>query len=181
MSIPGKLLIALLSALVVSAVAGVFFSNIGFGALFAPSAVSAVLAVILSHRALPMPNGLQPGTESEATPRTVNGQQKSRPGAGGKSRKAKQGGEKKEKPKPRPEDRPTASEGAAALETGTVKWFNGTKGFGFLIRESGEEVFVHHRSIQGEGRRSLRDGASVRFRVVSTEKGPQAEDVEQLS
>ena len=63
-------------------------------------------------------------------------------------------------------------------EFGAVKWFNVSKGFGFITLDSGEEVFVHFRSILGEGRRSLRDGQRVRLRVVDTDKGPQAEDVE---
>ena len=58
-----------------------------------------------------------------------------------------------------------------------MKWFNGTKGFGFIIRDNGEEIFVHYRSIAGEGRRGLRDGQAVEFRVETTDKGPQAEDV----
>jgi CspA family cold shock protein len=62
-------------------------------------------------------------------------------------------------------------------ETGTVKWFNVSKGFGFIIKEDGEEIFVHFRSIRGEGRRSLRDGQKVSFVVAESEKGPQAEDV----
>ena len=62
-------------------------------------------------------------------------------------------------------------------ETGTVKWFNVSKGFGFIIREDGEEIFVHFRSIRGEGRRSLRDGQKVSFVVAQSDKGPQAEDV----
>lgn len=62
-------------------------------------------------------------------------------------------------------------------ETGTVKWFNVSKGFGFIIRENGEEIFVHFRSIRGEGRRSLRDGQKVTFVVAQSDKGPQAEDV----
>lgn len=62
-------------------------------------------------------------------------------------------------------------------EHGTVKWFNTSKGFGFIVKDDGEEIFVHFRSIRGEGRRSLRDGQSVSFIVAESEKGPQAEDV----
>jgi CspA family cold shock protein len=68
-------------------------------------------------------------------------------------------------------------------ESGTVKWFNRSKGFGFIVRESGEEIFVHQRSIRSEGsgndqrRPSLRDGQAVSFVVVEREKGQQAEDV----
>jgi CspA family cold shock protein len=62
-------------------------------------------------------------------------------------------------------------------ERGTVKWFNSSKGFGFIVRENGEEIFVHFRSIRGEGRRGLRDGQSVSFVVAESNKGPQAEDV----
>ena len=62
-------------------------------------------------------------------------------------------------------------------EHGKVKWFNVSKGFGFIIREDGEEIFVHFRSIRGSGRRSLRDGQAVSFVVADSDKGPQAEDV----
>ena len=65
-------------------------------------------------------------------------------------------------------------------ETGTVKWFNRSKGFGFIIRENGEEIFVHHRSIRNsdDSRRSnLRDGQSVNYVVADHAKGQQAEDV----
>ncbi|QIB66761.1 cold-shock protein [Kineobactrum salinum] len=67
-------------------------------------------------------------------------------------------------------------------EQGTVKWFNSAKGFGFIIRDDGEEIFVHFRAIcgEGEGRRSLRDGQRVAFHTASSDKGPQAEDVEIL-
>jgi CspA family cold shock protein len=68
--------------------------------------------------------------------------------------------------------------GNATRERGTVKWFNVSKGFGFIVRENGEEIFVHFRSIRGEGRRGLRDGQSVTFIVAESDKGPQAEDVE---
>ena len=64
-----------------------------------------------------------------------------------------------------------------AKETGVVKWFNDKKGFGFIARENGEDVFVHHRAINATGRRSLREGDRVEFSVVKGEKGFQAEDV----
>jgi CspA family cold shock protein len=67
--------------------------------------------------------------------------------------------------------------GDATREHGTVKWFNVTKGFGFIVKDDGEEIFVHFRSIRGEGRRSLRDGQRVNFIVAQSDKGPQAEDV----
>jgi len=62
-------------------------------------------------------------------------------------------------------------------ETGTVKWFNDDKGFGFIERESGEDVFVHFSSIRGEGYKSLNDGQKVEFTVGQGQKGPQALDV----
>ena len=62
-------------------------------------------------------------------------------------------------------------------ETGTVKWFNSTKGFGFITREGQDDVFVHFSSIRGEGYRTLEDGQTVEFEVVQDEKGPQAQDV----
>ncbi len=62
-------------------------------------------------------------------------------------------------------------------ERGTVKWFNAAKGFGFITRESGEDVFVHFRSIQGKGHRSLGEGQAVIFSVAEGDKGLQAVDV----
>lgn len=62
-------------------------------------------------------------------------------------------------------------------EEGQVKWFNVSKGFGFVTRENGEDVFVHFRSIRGRGHRSLQEGQRVRFGVVESSKGLQAEDV----
>jgi len=60
---------------------------------------------------------------------------------------------------------------------GTVKWFNDGKGYGFIEREEGDDVFVHHTSIQGEGFKSLQEGQRVEFTVEQGEKGPQAVDV----
>ena len=62
-------------------------------------------------------------------------------------------------------------------ERGVVKWFNVKKGFGFITWDQGEDVFVHFRSIRGQGHRSLTEGQRVKFTVVRGDKGPQAEDV----
>ncbi len=65
----------------------------------------------------------------------------------------------------------------ADREVGTVKWFNGTKGYGFITRENGDDIFVHFTSIRGEGYRTLEDGQKVEFVVAQGEKGLQAQDV----
>ena len=65
----------------------------------------------------------------------------------------------------------------ADRERGTVKWFNDAKGFGFIERENGDDVFVHHSAIQAEGFRTLSDGQQVEFEVVQGPKGPAAESV----
>ena len=65
----------------------------------------------------------------------------------------------------------------AERETGTVKWFNDSKGYGFIAREGGDDVFVHFSGIRGEGFRSLDEGQKVEFTVVEGQKGPQAQDV----
>ena len=65
----------------------------------------------------------------------------------------------------------------AERETGTVKWFNPTKGFGFIERDGGKDVFVHYSAIGGTGYRSLEEGQHVEFTVVEGQKGPQAQDV----
>ena len=66
--------------------------------------------------------------------------------------------------------------------TGSVKWFNNDKGFGFIARENGEkDCFVHHSAIQGSGYKSLNEGDRVEFDVVQGQKGPAAENVTKLS
>ena len=62
-------------------------------------------------------------------------------------------------------------------EQGTVKWFNAAKGYGFIQRETGEDVFVHFSAIQSEGYRSLEEGQAVQFAVTKGPKGLQAEEV----
>jgi CspA family cold shock protein len=66
------------------------------------------------------------------------------------------------------------------MAKGTVKWFNDKKGFGFLSREEGDDVFVHHTSIQAEGFKTLREGQEVEFEVQDGPKGPQAVNVKAL-
>lgn len=66
----------------------------------------------------------------------------------------------------------------ANRESGTVKWFDNAKGYGFIQRQQGEDVFVHYRAIRGEGYRTLQEGQQVQFNIVQGQKGLQAEDVE---
>jgi CspA family cold shock protein len=64
---------------------------------------------------------------------------------------------------------------------GTVKWFNGSKGYGFLAREGGADVFVHYSALQGDGYRNLEEGQKVEFSVEQGPKGPQASNVVVIS
>ncbi len=66
------------------------------------------------------------------------------------------------------------------MATGSVKWFNDSKGFGFIQREDGPDVFVHHSAIVGTGFKSLQEGGRVEFEVTQGPKGPQAENVKPL-
>lgn len=66
-------------------------------------------------------------------------------------------------------------------ESGTVKWFNTSKGFGFITRDNGDDVFVHFRSIRGQGHRTLFEGQRVEFEITEGDKGLQAEDVASAS
>lgn len=73
--------------------------------------------------------------------------------------------------------RSTSPQDLGDRETGTVKWFNTSKGFGFISRDSGDDIFVHFRAIRGEGHRVLVEGQRVEFAVMQRDKGLQAEDV----
>ena len=69
----------------------------------------------------------------------------------------------------------------AQREKGTVKWFNPKKGYGFISRENGEDVFVHFKSIQDQGFRTLEEGDRVEFEVASSQKGFEAKEVKRLT
>jgi len=74
----------------------------------------------------------------------------------------------------------SSSSSNSDAETGSVKWFNVKKGYGFITRDSGDDVFVHYRNIVGDGRRSIADGQRVQFVVVDGDKGLQADEVEAI-
>jgi len=67
-----------------------------------------------------------------------------------------------------------------AQHRGTVKWFNNSKGYGFIGQEEGADVFVHYSAIQGDGFKSLQEGDTVEFEIVQGQKGPQADKVSKL-
>ena len=194
MSIPGKVLIAVLVAFAVAGIAAALDPGYTLTRALPIAAAAAVLSVVLSHRALRMPAALsagasghdQPGESGAKAVTARAGRHADRRGgrhAGrgeGKAAKKAAAASQRSAPTPahaeqRAQSQNTEREG---IEQGRIKWFDGAKGFGFIIRANGEEIFVHHRSVLGKGRHSLKDGAAVRYRVVNTDKGPQAEDVE---
>jgi CspA family cold shock protein len=75
----------------------------------------------------------------------------------------------------------TGTAGSQGKERGKVKWFSSKKGFGFITRQNGDEIFVHFRSIMGDGHRILKEGQQVEFQVGRNDKGLQAEDVVALN
>lgn len=190
MSIPGKVLIAVLVALAVAGIAAALDPGYTLTRALPIAAAAAVLSVVLSHRAPRMPAAWsagasvqgQPGESGAKAGTTGAGRHADRHAGRGEGKAAKKAAAASKRAAPRPARRAETEQahntGREGTEQGRIKWFDGAKGFGFIIRANGEEIFVHHRSVLGRGRHSLKDGAAVRYRVVNTDKGPQAEDVE---
>jgi len=157
MSLTGKLIISLVVAAIASALLGFFHGgNTAYLILFgAFSAATIVTSLLVSIK-------FTPGTKNKPV--------------SGKTSKPKKAAPRQSKPT----KKVAKTSSSANREEGEVKWFNVTKGFGFITRDNGEEIFVHFRSILGEGRRSLRDGQRVSYVVSDSDKGPQAEEVEGL-
>jgi CspA family cold shock protein len=161
MSLTGKLIISLVVAAIASTLWGVFHGGntpylILFGAF---SAATIVTSLLVSIKFTPAATTDKPAS---------------------KASKPKKAAPRPSKPAKTAASKPVKASSSAKREEGEVKWFNVTKGFGFITRDNGEEIFVHFRSILGEGRRSLRDGQRVTYVVSDSDKGPQAEEVEGL-
>ncbi len=73
-----------------------------------------------------------------------------------------------------------SASGAISKESGTVKWFNVKKGYGFITRDQGDDIFVHYRNIEGNGRKAVSEGQRVQFLVIDGDKGLQADEVEAI-
>jgi cold shock protein len=161
MSLFGKLVVSLLIAAIAS-VATVFAIpdvSSSWSVIFIIFAVATIASSLLS---------------SMKAPGTANGS------AAASKAPAKKAPAKKTKTKEKPAKAPAKAKSGGKREEGQVKWFNVSKGFGFITRDNGEEIFVHFRSILGEGRRGLKDGQRVSFVVADSDKGLQAEEVEGL-
>ena len=154
-------------ALILAAVAVELSSRLWPGSYVALLAVTFIALVVQGYLSLRL-LGVQPGAQPGKAPMRSQTRSPARSPASKPSQSTK----------PEVESKPSGDR-----ESGTVKWFNRTKGFGFIIRESGEEIFVHQRSIRSEGqgdnrrRPTLKDGQNVTFIVANRDKGLQAEDV----
>lgn len=157
MSLFGKLVISFIVAAIAAFIVSAIDLQPTYLSLFAAFAVATIATSLLgSIKANPAGGAASTSATPASEPKRAKAKPQSTKPA--KAAKAKPSGGKREE--------------------GEVKWFNVSKGFGFITRDSGEEIFVHFRSILGEGRRSLRDGQRVSFVVADSDKGLQAEEVD---
>lgn len=175
-----KLFIAAVVAVFLSAVTtDIFFRFFASGSaqteqyfsLFVLLTLCILIANLITERAIPLES-------SEREPRKTGTPQERKP----RKRKHSSSAPTQAKPESKQSPAPAPKTSSGPREEGTVKWFNRNKGFGFLVRDNGEEIFVHFRAIRdtgnGEGnRKTLKEGQSVSFSVVERDKGPQADDV----
>ena len=147
-----NILIISFSAILAAVISGVIFSSLTTDALLT-YIVSAFIAGLVTLI-------IQSFTSNIRKPAAANNSRAS-------SSKPSKASKSKQKPK--------AVQGNN--EEGTVKWFDSKKGYGFITRAMGEDIFVHFRSIQSNGYRSLQEGQAVKFIVTKGDKGPQAEDI----
>ncbi len=143
-----KNIIFIIISALLAALAGLALDQMAIGGAFVNHLIVALIAAIIILLALSL--------STQNAPRKTHPVQKSTKKASSPAAAPKMAGDR---------------------ETGTVKWFDTNKGYGFITRSSGGDIFVHFRSIKGSGYRSLHEGQSVDFLVTQGDKGPQAEDI----
>ena len=180
-----SLIVAIASALLLAVVVTEFIQRLwpsSYMALLITTAIALLVNGIFNQRVAGKTSPAPTPNQSKRTNAERGGQGKERnrnrnnDGRNSDGRKKPASAERSPKPAAAPANVPSGPR-----EQGEVKWFNRSKGFGFIIRESGDEIFVHQRSIRGaddsRSRPVLRDGEAVEFVVTEHEKGLQAEDV----
>jgi cold shock CspA family protein len=146
---------------------------------FAVDAVVLVVALFVYGQLMRAALDAAPSAPAAGKGRDGARESRGRGGRGGRggNRKGGERGERSSRDADR-RGREAPSAPAGPREEGHIKWFSGAKGYGFIIRPDGEEIFVHHRSLRDKSRRELPDGQPVSYVIVDRDKGPQADDVE---
>lgn len=143
------------------------------------AAVTAAAAAAAGAEASPQRAPRPARAKASASPAAASGE-RTRGGRDQGGRNGGRGNDRKAK-RDAPAEADTATDDdvdSGPREQGTIKWFSGTKGYGFIIRGDGSEVFVHHRAIRGQARGDIPDGQPVSFVIVDRDKGPQADQVQ---